>query len=198
MLSDEIKYENKVRFLNLLTRLNIDLTPLYKYLEDINYFEQPATAQYQFSYAGGLCEQALKLCHELGVLCEAYFPNKYTEEDIIKVALFKELYRAEMYELYNKNIKDDETGTWKAILAYRTKENRIVYGDLGFSSYMIAKRFISFSDEQIEALVHSTGLNNYSIDIHDILKKYPLVTLTKMADMVVNYLSLNESETKEC
>lgn len=188
MITDEQKATNKLKYLELLSRLNIDLTDLSKYLMDIDYFEKPATAQYSYSYAGGLCEQALKLCHELGILCEAYFPGRYTEEDIIKVALFKELYRAEMYELYTKNIKDEVTGQWKASLAYRTKEERPVFGDLGFSSYMIAKNFIDFSAEQIEAIVHTTGLNNYSIDIHDVLKQYPLVALTRMADLVVNYL----------
>lgn len=189
MLTDEQKYTNKTKYLNLLTRLNVDLTQLTKYLNSIDYFEKPATAQYGFAYAGGLCEQALKLCHELGVLCEAYFPNRYTEEDIIKVALFKELYRAEMYELYNKNVKNDTTGQWEQVAAYRTKEERPTFGDLGFSSYMIAKHFLVFTDEQIEAIIHSTGLNNYSVDIHDVLKSYPLVTLTRMADMVVNYIS---------
>lgn len=188
MLTDEQKFENKKHYLELLCKLNIDLTPLTKYLDSINYFEKPASAQYQRSYAGGLCEQALCLCHELGILCNAYFPGRYTEEDVIKVALFKDLYRAEMYESYNKNVKDDVTGQWTTVRAYRTKEERPTFGDLGFSSYMIAKYFVSFTDEQVEAIVHSTGLNNYAIDIHDVLKSYPLVTLTRMADMVVNYI----------
>lgn len=191
MLSDEQKYENKVKFMNLLASISIDLTIIMPYLESINYFEQPATTQYSYSYAGGLCEQALNLCHELGILCEAYFPGRYNEEDILKVALFKELYRAEMYELYSRNVKNETTGQWESVLAYRTKEVRPVYGDLGFSSYMIAKRFTSFSDEQIEAIVQSNGLNNYSVDIHDILKKHPLVALTRMADLIVNYLMLS-------
>lgn len=188
MLSDEQIYENKVKYLNLLSSIGVDLTKITVYLDKVKYFEKPATTQYAYAYAGGLCEQALKLSHELGILCEAYYPGRYTEEDILNVALFKELYRAEMYELYSKNVKNEVTGQWETILAYRTAEQRSVYGDLGFSSYMIAKEYTSFTTEQIEAIVHSTGLNNYSVDIHQVLKTYPLVILTRMADMIVNYM----------
>lgn len=189
MLTAEQKYNNQVTYLKLLGELDLDLTDISKYLLSINYFEKPATAQYKFSYAGGLCEQALALCRELGTLCEAYFPGRYSRADIIKVALFKDLYRAEMYEEYNKNVKNETTGQWEQVSSYRTKENRPFFGELGFSSYMIAKQFISFTDEQIEAIVQTAGTNNYNVDIHNIMREYPLVTLTKMADMVVTYLN---------
>lgn len=192
MLTDEKKYSNKVKFIELLTKLNIDLTELTKYLDAINYFDKPYTAQYTRAYSGGLCEQALMLCHELGVLCNAYFPGKYSEEDVIKVALFKDLYRAEMYEPYSRNVKNDETGEWEKVLAYRTKEERPTFGDLGFSSFMIARKFIDLNDEQIEAICHSSFRDVYTSDIHDILKSYPLTTLTHMAEMVTNYLTVEE------
>ena len=189
MLTEDQKYKNQMKYLELITRLGIDMTEFTKYLISVDYFNKPATTQYAYSYDGGLCEQALNLCIELSALCEAYFPGKYKEEDIIKVALFKELYRAEMYETYNKNVKNDINGQWEQVKSYRTKEVRPVYGDLGFSSYMIAKQFVEFSNEQIEAIIHATGLNNYSADSYAVLREYPLVTLTKMADMVVNYLN---------
>lgn len=189
MLTDEQKFENKQKFVDLLAMAGIDITAVMKYLESVDYFEKPATTQYNGSYAGGLCEYALKLCHELGVLCNAYCPGQYKEADVIKVALFKELYRAEMYESYSKRQLNEATGQWETIVAYRTKDNRPTFGDLGFSSYMIAKYFVEFTDEQIEAIVQATGLNNYSVDIRDVMKSYKLVTLTKMADLAVNYLS---------
>lgn len=187
MLTEEEVYKNKEKYLGLLNRVIKEdaFNNLCEYLTTINFFDAPATAQYERSYRGGLCEQSLKLAHELGVLCTTYFPGKYTEEDILKVALLKETYRAIMYEPYVKNVKNDETGKWEAIGAFRTKDNRPVYGDLGFSSYMILKEYISFSTEQIEAIIHTTGLNNYSVDSHEVLKSYPLVTLTKMADLAI-------------
>jgi hypothetical protein len=56
------------------------------------------------------------------------------------------------------------------------------------SSYMIAKRFFDFTDEQIEAIIYSKP-SDFAPDIHDVMRQYPLVTLTRMAEMVTTYLN---------
>lgn len=187
MLTEEQILQNKEKYLSLLTKLNVDLTQFSKYLEAVDYFNKPASTQYFKAYPGGLCQHALDLYFELGTLCNAYFPGQYSEGDIVAVALLKDLYKAEMYESYMKNVKDDATGEWTRVNAYRTKEERPTFGDLGFSSFMVAQHFFSLTDEQIEAIVHGRGLDGYSIDIQDILKSYPLVALTRMADFAATY-----------
>lgn len=189
MLTLEQKNANEVRFMELLTRLNIDLTEITKFLDKVDYFNKPASAQYSGAYPGGLCEHALNLAHELGVLCNAYCPGKYTEEDVIKVALFKDLYKATMYEAYMKNVKDDETGQWMTVPAYKTREgtNRPVYGDIGFSSYMQIKQLVPLTDEQMLAIVHARP-TDFAPDIHDVMRNYTLVALTRMAEMAANYI----------
>lgn len=189
MLTDSQILQNKEKYLSLLAKLGVDLTQFSKYLEAVDYFNKPASNQNFMAYPGGLCKYALDLYFELGTLCNAYFPGQYTELDVIAVALFKDLYRAEMYEGFMKNVKDDITGDWKQVPAYRTKEERPTFGDLGFSSYMVAQHFFSFTDEQIEAIVHGRGLDGYSIDIQDILRSYPLVALTRMADLAATYFN---------
>jgi hypothetical protein len=95
-----------------------------------------------------------------------------------------------MYESYMKNVKNEETGQWESVPMYRIKDgaSRPVYGDARFSSYMQIKNLISLTDEQIEAIVHS-GLSDYAPDIHDIFRAYPLVTLTRMAELATTYIS---------
>lgn len=188
MLDENQIYQNKLQYVTLLNKLNIDLTDLMQYLDQVDFFNKPATAQYMRAYPGGLCQYALDLYFELAQLVNAYFPGKYTEEDVIKVALFKDLYKAELYESYFKNSRNDQTGQWEQVAAFKYKEQRPTFGDLGFSSYMIAKRYITFSDEQIEAITQSNTKCEYAGDIHEIMRAYPLVTLTKMADLVVTYL----------
>jgi hypothetical protein len=176
--------------MELLTKLNIDLTELNKLLDQIDYFNKPASTQYMGAYPGGLCEHALRTAHELGVLCNAYFPGRYSEEDVIKVAFFKDIYKATMYEAYMKNVKNDETGQWTAVPAYKTREgtNRPVFGDLGFSSYMQIKNIVPLTDEQVEAIVHSRP-SDFAPDIHEVFRAYPLVTLTRMAEMAATYIN---------
>ena len=189
MLTLEQKNNNEIKFMELLSKLKIDLTEITKLLDQIDYFNKPASAQYNGAYPGGLCEYALRFAHELGILCNAYFPGKYSEEDVIKVALLKDIYKATMYETYMKNVKDDTTGQWTSVPAYKTKEyfNRTVYGDLGFSSYMQIKDLVPLTTEQIEAIVYSR-ISDFAPDIHGVFRSYPLVTLTRMAEMATLYI----------
>lgn len=191
MLTPEQIAQNKIEYLTLVASLGIDITNLAYYLDQVGYFEAPASTQTYKAYAGGLCEHALNVCNELRQLVPAY-TNKYTIEDVIKIALFKDIYKAELYESFERNVKDEETGKWTSVVSYRNKATRPAFGDLGFSSYMIAKRFIDLTDEQIEAICYqSLGIENgfKSKDIYEVLRQYPLVSLTHMADIAASYLT---------
>ena len=190
MLTAEQIQDNKIKYITLLSKLNIDLTEFTHYLDQIDFFAKPASAQNLKAYPGGLCQHALDLYFEMSQLCNAYFPGRYIETDVIKVALLKDLYRAELYEAFARNVKNETTGQWESVLAYRNKEIRPVYGDIGFSSYMIAKKYFEFNDEQIEAICFANS-NNTQIDIHNIRKQYPLVTLANMADVAASYIGTN-------
>lgn len=189
MLNQEQKNANEIKFMEILSRLNIDLTEINKFLDSVKYFDAPLSAQYSGAYPGGLCEHALRVLHELGALCNAYLPGRYTEEDVIKVALLKDIYKATMYEMYMKNVKDDATGQWTTVPAYKTREAnmRPVFGDFALSSYFQIKNFTSLTDEQSLAIIHSTG--NFPPDIHDVMRTYPLVALTRMADTAATYIN---------
>ena len=189
MLTEQQIYENKLKYVELLTHLNVDLTDFSKFLDSVDYFNKPASMQYFRAYSGGLCQYALDLYYELAQLVNAYFPGKYTEEDVIKVALFKDIYRALLYEETEKN--QLVNGSWQTVKGYKYKEERPTFGDMGFSSYMVAKHFFEFTDEQIEAITQADSRESYAGDIHDIMRSYPLVTLTKMADLVAMYLEEN-------
>ena len=190
MLTVEQKNNNEIKFMEMLSMLNIDLTEISKLLDQIDYFNKPLSTQYNGAYPGGLCEYALRFAHELGVLCNAYFPGRYSEEDVIKVALFKDIYKACMYESYMKNVKDDETGQWNSVPAFRVKdsENRPVFGELGFSSYMQIRELVTLTTEQTEAIVYS-NISNFAPDIHNVFRSFPLVTLTRMAEMAEMYIN---------
>ena len=189
MLTDEQIYQNKMKYLELLSKLGVDITELVRYLDSIDYFNKPASTQYFRAYPGGLCQYALDLYYELGQLVGAYDSAKrYTVEDVIKVALLKDLYRAELYESYDKNVKNPDTGKWESVQAYRYKENRPTFGSIEFNSYMIAKYFVEFTDDQIEAITQSGANDQYGGDIYEIMRSFPLVTLTKMADLAACYL----------
>lgn len=187
MLTIEQKNANEIKFMEILSKLDIDITEISKLLDQIDYFNKPLSAQYSGAYPGGLCEYALRFANELGILCNAYFPGKYSEEDIIKVALFKDIYKATMYEACVKNVKDDETGQWVSVPSFKVSENRPVFGELGFSSYMQIRDLVPLTAEQTEAIVYSR-ISDFAPDIHNVFRSFPLVTLTRMAEMAALYI----------
>ena len=67
MLTDEQIYQNKMRYLGLLTKLGIDLTKLTDYLDSprADFFMKPYSTYPDGAYAGALCEHNLKLYDEL-------------------------------------------------------------------------------------------------------------------------------------
>lgn len=212
MLTLDEQLENRRQFVALLKKLdgssitesetvvtNSPSARLLEYLESsrADFFQKPYNSYDTYAYAGSLCEQSLKFYAELTKLCELYAPGKYTEAEIIEVALLKNIYRAELYEFYKKNQKNEATKQWEAVTAVRTRETRPVFGEIGFSSYMITKKFISnLSDEVIEAICYSGMNQNTLIDSYNIRITYPLVSLATMAEFAAAYCNLSQA-TKE-
>lgn len=194
MLSDKQKLENKLKYIELLGSIGVDLTEFAKYLDHIDFFEKPATTSQFRAYRGGLCQCAIDTYFELSQLCNAYMPGRYSNEDIIKVSLLKDIYRAELFEETTINRKSKETGQWVEELCFRTKDvkNRPTFGEMNFSSYMIVKHFFPLTDEQVEAIMYSSEFARAD-DINDVLRSYPLVALTKMANIAVSYLEEGEN-----
>lgn len=185
MLNDETIYQNKMRYLGLLAKAEIDLTRLSDYLDGprADFFMKPYSVYPDGAYAGALCEHNLKLYDELVRVCATFAPEQYSEKDLIIVALFSEIYKAELYESYSKNVKNENSGKWESVLAYRNKEVRPAFGDIGISSFMIARHFIELTDDQAMAIIYSTS--DSFIDAHLVKKCYPLVTLIQMAQKAV-------------
>lgn len=187
MLSIEQLDANRNLFLELIAKLPFDSSRLLNYLQSnrVDFFNKPYNTRQEQAYAGSLCEHCLAIHNALVKLTSIYTPDKYTEQQLIEVALLGNLYRAELFEPYLKNVKNDSTGQWESIIAYKNKEIRPVFGDIGFSSYMIAKKFIDLDDEVIEAICYSSLGKVNDIDSYNIRTAYPLVTLTTMAELAI-------------
>lgn len=191
MLSEQKIAENKATFLSMIDILNIDSKNLLTYLDTIDFFNKPASTKAFYAYRGGLCDYSLKVLFALADLSEAYCKGQYTKEDFIKVALFKDVYRAELYEIGTRNAKNED-GVWETVEDFKVVDckKRPTFGSIGHSSYMIMKNFMDFTDEQIEAIEMSRELSGS--DSHEVMRSYKLVALTHMADCVASFLKGEE------
>lgn len=159
---------------------------LYDYLTQTDFFKAPATLNKHYSFEGGLAKHVLDVYFHLSRLCEIWH-MPYSEATISKVAICHELAKADFYETYFRNVKIDNQ--WVQQPAYRVKEDRYMAGDLGFTSYMIASRYVSFTDDEIIAICNYAYLSEMKehVGLGDLLSLHPLTMLLYMAYMYTTY-----------
>ena len=205
MLNEEQINDNKVRFLKLLSEIDIEGTDtegLVKFLEEKGFFEAPASTQYHSNFKGGLCLHSLNVCDTLLELAERYFPGKYERSTLLAVSLFHDISKMDFYELYvvNKKIysekgsKQDNQGRfdWFAESAYKVKDShdRFIAGTHEENSLLLLSRFIPLNLEESVAIMnhHGTASPNAPSDLSAIMNKFPLLALLHLSDMIATYI----------
>ena len=172
MLTKEQIQENRIKYLELIAKLGFDMGPFVAYLDAYDYFTAPYTIMQYRAYAGGLCQTALDFYGALSYVNKEFYNSFYSEEDIIKVALFRDLYRAELFE-YNA-----------AKNCYQNATNRRTFGDIYTSSYIIGQEFTTFTQEQAMAILHGQA-NSMAKDLGKIRTDFPLVSLMTITELLV-------------
>lgn len=186
--------DSKQEFIQLLLQVDGG-NDLITHLDKVGFFEAPASIKYHSAYPGGLVEHSIKVYNELVNLVNMRQLD-YDNETLIKVALCHDICKADLYEYYLKNEKVD--GQWVQRNAYRMREatDRYTVGDGGFTSYMVASRYISFTDEEIVAICnfnHIVNIKSYP-ECSSLLSKYPLTILLHEADIVATYIQESRGE----
>lgn len=184
MLTSEQIIENRDRFNTLLKSLNQEennVEDFIQFLHDYQFYTSPATSKYYGSYRGGLCEFALNVYDNLKKLVEVFYPDT-NKETIIKLGLLQSLSKLYYYEEYDRNVKNEVTGKWEKTKDYKLRDssNRFTYGNIYMNAYMLASRYISFTEEEICILTNcDCNITNQcsNQDLFAILSKYPLTTL---------------------
>lgn len=189
MLTEPQKFANKARFIEILAKLGFDITNIVRDLEAALYFDKPLTLNSGRSYSGGLCEDAILHFDELVRFADTYCPGRYSEAELAIVSLFRNVYRAWLFIPCVKNVKNDLTGTWETVAGFKVDDSptRITFGDNSFSSMIIASNYVNLSNEIKMAIQYGDPRSNFT-DMSEILRRYPLVALTRLADAAVSYL----------
>jgi hypothetical protein len=161
---------------------------LFTYLTNSDFFTAPASVRYYGAYEGGLVKHTLDTIYYIQEINKIFKAN-YSQDTLIKVALCHEVSKADFYEVSTKNEKVE--GQWISKPIYKVKDisNRYTAGDLGLTSYMIASRYLSFTDEEITAICNYSKLSNVEkfLEISSLGKKVPLIVLLYIADLMATY-----------
>lgn len=169
---------------------------LSEYLtNDTDFFTAPASTQYHEAFEGGLCLHSLKVMNEALMLAKTpRFSDYSTGSALARVAicaLLHDLCKVNRYEAYQRNVKNDITGAWEKVDAYRYKGDTFLPLGHGEKSMYMVKEFLpEINDEMALAIRWHMGLweCGTSADAHGnfsaACSRYPMVYIIQFADML--------------
>lgn len=209
MLTPEQIESNKERFVELIKSINIEganIDGLVNWLENkSDFFLAPASTRYHCSYAGGLCEHSLNVYDALIKLVDSFIPTKegeppaFSDDSLKTVALLHDLSKANFYERYMRNVKNEVTGKWEQVPEYRVKDekDRFIYGSHELTAEYMVRTFIPLSVEESSAITHhhaGMSFDSTKEDVAIVFNRYSLATLLHMADLASTFLLENRDE----
>lgn len=198
MLSHEQVGQNREEYLSLIDSITreFDKEKFIDWLDNkSDFFVAPASTKYHCSYEGGLCEHSLNVYHMLKRLIDDAkavkpdFPD-YDEDTIIIVALLHDLSKANFYEKYWRNVKNQETGKWEQVMDYKVREDRFIYGSHEQTAEFMASAFFPLTIEERVCILNHMGGKSFDstqADLSVIYGKYPLACLLYTADLLSTF-----------
>lgn len=212
MLSKEQIEQNKQTFIELINSIEREFNKekLINWLENSDFFYAPASTKYHSNFEGGLCSHCLSVYYSLEALCNTFASEsryvtledgsqkeeitcRYDKDSIIIVALLHDLSKANFYEKYNRNVKNEVTGKWESVEEYRTidVQKRFIFGNHEETSEFMVRSFIPLKVEESVAILHhmgGAGHDSSQTDLSVIYSKYNLAALLHTADLLSTFV----------
>lgn len=155
------------------------------WLRNTDFYSAPASTKYHGASPAGLLLHSLDVYNATINLLECSAFAEVNPAEATFVALAHDWCKIGIYESYQKNVKNEETGQWEKELAYRTEQKSIPLGH-GVTSMFYADRFVSLSQQA--ALAIRWHMCEYRVcdqemnELHLANETYPLVQLLQFAD----------------
>ncbi len=184
--------EEFIQLLKSTEREGID--NLIEDLEELGFFEAPASAGHHLNVAGGLVEHSLNTYKAALVVWEGLkklepsLDNVVKKDSIIITSLLHDLCKA---DIYYRTVKKRKTplGTWEDTEGYRTTYKNFPMGHGEKSLVLALCSGLELSDDEMLAIrwhMGAWGINQNSIEEvknYDAARMlYPLVTIIQTAD----------------
>lgn len=211
MLTQEQIEQNKQTFITLIESINreFDKEKLINWLtEKSDFFTAPASTKYHCAFDGGLCQHSLNVYYSLEALCNT-FATEYKQEivdgetkdsvspkidhdSIIITGLLHDLSKANFYEKYLRNVKNEQTGQWEKIPDFRVRppQERLIHGNHEETAEYMVRSFIPLTPEESVAIMYhmgGKGWDSTQSDLSAIYGRYPLACLLHTADLLSTY-----------
>lgn len=179
MLNEKERTDNaekfKVIYETYITRPGAE--QLMYWLEDVGFFEAPASTKYHGNYAGGLVEHSLNVFMRLLWVRREEKEQTYNDETLAICGLLHDVCKADSYMLKDGEYKN-------------TNHFPVGHGE---KSVIQIQQHMRLTDEEILAIRwHMGGWDNAvrggSYDFNNASKASKLVSMLHIADMAATYL----------
>lgn len=190
-------YVNLILGLCLVRAWKIDTDPDYaftrignacvQWLDQTDFFIAPASSRYHDCNPGGLLFHTLKVYDTMLHLKVLDKFSKVPVSSIAVTSLTHDWCKIGLYESYMRNVKDEVTGEWKQVIAYRRNAKGIALGH-GSSSMYLAERCFQLTPEEACAIRWHMGrwyADEAEIDdLQRANRTYPIVHMLQFADQL--------------
>ena len=158
-----------------------------QWIHGTDFFTAPASTRFHGSFEGGLCEHHIDVYNEtVDLLTLPKFKDVNTDSAYL-VALVHDFCKIGQYVPYMRNVKNDETGQWEKVQAYKYDKPAFPFGH-GVTSMWIASKFLPMSMEEMLAVRWHMGSYRCAYDelgeLQESNERYPLVLLLQFADQL--------------
>lgn len=187
--------KNKEEFVELLRSTNRDgVENVIEDLEELGFFEAPASFGHHLNVAGGLVQHSLNTCraalavYEGMAKIETYLEKEVKRESVIIASLLHDVCKSDIYVRSVKKRKNS-IGVWEATEGYKITYKNFPMGHGEKSVILLLCSGLDLSDDEMLAIrwhMGAWGINMNSFEderCYDTARKlYPLVTIVQTAD----------------
>ncbi len=196
----------KQEFIELLNSTNRDgVECVVENLEELVFFEAPASTRFHLNEECGLVMHSLNVCHtalkirETMIGMNESLREVFPEDSVIIAALLHDVCKADIYKRMIKRQKN-KFGVWEDVEAYGVDYDNFPLGHGEKSVIVLLRSGLKMTDDEIMAIrwhMHAWDLPFQSADIkgnfNTAKNKCPLLTLIQASDgLASNLLERNE------
>lgn len=179
---------NKSRFVELCKSTHrAGMDDLIEWLDNTDFYMAPASSQFHGAYPGGLLQHSLNVYDEFKRIQKAYADIELPEDSVIISTLFHDFCKIDMYSSYKRNVKNDLTGKWEKVDAYR-RDEKFCFGGHGSKSVYLIQHFIKLEPQEAVAINCHMGSWDGNMDVGSAFESFPLSLLVHWADEGATYL----------
>lgn len=192
-MATENKYKTEfIELLKATDRENIDY--VIEDLEDIGFFDAPASSRNHFNFEGGLVEHSLnvyKIAVMLKEQMQIFRPDviaRIPDDSIAIAALLHDVCKADIYKKVIKKVKN-EIGVWEPQESYNIDYSNFPVGHGEKSVIMLLRSGLDLSDDEILAIRWHMGGWDIAFQSNEMVASNrkakdicPLMTLIHTAD----------------